>query len=166
MKKLISTIFLCLMTSITYSQNLVIELNSGETFSFNTANISSMYFSNNTPKKFAISNSKVPYGTNYNQICRDEFGIEWGIADWTDLKTFYSKGGNLESLASRLDFQEKRNAWITRRGDQSYSRNRDYFASFHNHNKPSNYLAHDNINEYYFSLGSWDNTYYVLCRSN
>ena len=112
---------------------------------------------------FAISESKISYGSDYKQVCKNEFGSEWEIADWEDLKTYYSNGGNLNDLVEGIGFDEKINAWVTRNGDQSYSSDRDYFASFHNYNKPSGYLAHDNIDNYFLSLGSWDGSYYVLC---
>lgn len=114
---------------------------------------------------FRLSSERAAYGTDYNQVCVNEFGSEWSLADWVNLVAFYEEGGNLNTLAVETDFVTKGSAWVTRNGDPDYSDTRDYFASYHNHSKPSGYLAHDNIDSYNFSLGSWDGTYYVLCKT-
>lgn len=113
---------------------------------------------------FKVSNTKSTYGSNHNQVCVNEFGSGWEEADWTDLENYYSGDGNMADLISSSGLDTRKNAWVTRNGDQSYSSSRDYFASYHNHNKPSGYLAHDNINNYFLSLGSWNSSYYVLCK--
>ena len=112
---------------------------------------------------FAISESKISYGSDYDQVCKNEFGSEWRIADWSELEEYYSNGADLDKLVEGVGFDDKINAWVTRYGNQSYSSSRDYFASYHNHNKSSSYLAHDNIDNYFLSLGSWYSSYYVLC---
>ncbi len=115
---------------------------------------------------FKVSIAKSAYGANHNNVCVSEFGAGWGEVDWTDLESYYSSGGNMSDLISNSGFDIRTNAWVTRNGDQSYSTTRDYFASYHNHSKPSGYLAHDNIDNYFLSLGSWDSSYYVLCKKN
>ena len=85
------------------------------------------------------------YGSNYNQVCIDEFGSSWELADWTDIESYYSNGGNLDDLAMGTELDTKINAWVTKNGASSYSSTRNYFASYHRHSKPSNYLAHNNI---------------------
>ena len=114
--------------------------------------------------KFRISASKAAYGTDYSGVCTREFGKNWQLADWSDLKAYYAAGKNLQKLVEHLSFSKKRHAWVTRNGEQAFSSQRDYFASFHNHRKPGNYLAHDQIDKNFFSLGSWYGKYYVLCH--
>ena len=46
-------------------------------------------------------------------------------------------------------------AYVTVNGERFWTSDRQYFISRHEGNKPSSYMAHDNINNYYLSLGSW-----------
>jgi len=39
---------------------------------------------------------------------------------------------------------------------------RDYYATRHEHNKPAGYLAHDNIDNYLISLGSWSGSRKIM----
>ena len=41
--------------------------------------------------------------------------------------------------------------------------NRHYYISRHDGNKPAHYLAHDNIDNYTISLGSWYGNWYAVC---
>lgn len=111
-----------------------------------------------------LSSEKVKYGSNYNQVCVAEYGSNWQLADWKDLELYYKRGGDLNVLAKKTGFDSKVHGWVTCDGDPDWSNTRDYFASFHNHKKPSSYLAHKNLDNYNFSLGSWYGTKYVLCR--
>ena len=115
---------------------------------------------------FKVSNTQSAYGSNHTQVCVNEFGSEWEEADWIDLEKYSSDGGNMSDLIVSSGFDTRTNAWVRRNGDQSYSSSRDYFASYHNHSKPSGYLAHDNIDNYFLSLGSWYGSYYVLCKNS
>ena len=147
---------------------MVIELKNGQTKRFDTNDISKFYFTEvvKSYDGFAISSDKVKFGANYNEVCRNEFGYKWRQADWTDLKAYYSKNKSLTKLAEKINFVDKKHSWVTRSGKQRNSAKRDYFASYFNHKKSGGYLAHDNINNHLFSLGSWNGTYYVLCNEN
>jgi hypothetical protein len=115
---------------------------------------------------FKKTSQKIAYGADYNQACINAFGTDWHLADWTDLKQYFSSGKDMNQLVSRLSLNTNGDdsaAWVTRNGDKSYSARRDYYMSYHNHKKPSHYLAHDNIDNYYLSLGSWDSPHYALC---
>jgi hypothetical protein len=112
---------------------------------------------------FAITSNQVAYGSDYSQACKDEFGSGATIADWTQLESYYSTTTDIAAFVSGTGFDTKRSAWVTNNTVTSYSSTRDYFASYHNHSKPSGYLAHDNIDNYFISLGSWYGSYYALC---
>jgi len=116
--------------------------------------------------RFLLTDNRYSYKSNYNQACLDEFGETWRQADWLDVLDYYNNGGDLQELVDTTGFADKGNGWVSRNGDNNYNSTRDYFASFHNHSKPSNYDAHDNIDNYFFSLGSWHGTYYVLCYND
>ena len=122
--------------------------------------------SSNAEILFRVSSVKSDYKADHNQTCINEFGLGWEEADWTDLQNYYTSGADMADLIISSGLDEKKSAWVTRNGDQSYSSTRDYFTSYHNHNKPDYYLAHDNIDNYFLSLGSWDGSYYVLCKND
>ena len=86
----------------------------------------------------------------------DLLGSEYRVADWNDLVNFFNRGGDLLELFDGLGLKHCGNsAFLKWHGDRKYSDTRYYYASRHEHNKPSNYLAHDNIDSYLISLGSW-----------
>ena len=116
-------------------------------------------------KNFATTSSTVAYGSDYGQVCADEFGADWELADWSDLEEIYVSNGSLASFVAETNLAEKRSAWILRNGEISWSSTRDYFVAYHNHILPANWLAHDNIDDYYVSLGSWYSSLYVLCKN-
>ena len=104
---------------------------------------------------FAVTTEKYEYNGNWTQIV-DNLNSEYRVADWEDLKDFYNSGGDLLDLFDGLGLTEYGDtAFVTRSGDQFYSSDRAYFATRHEHNLPSYYLAHDNIDNYLISLGSW-----------
>lgn len=105
---------------------------------------------------YAITTLRYEDNSNWEQIIDDLFDSNYRVADWTDLESFYSNGGDLLALYDGLGLTEYGNAaFVTRNGDHTYSSTRYYFASRHEHNKPGTYLAHDNIDNYLISLGSW-----------
>ena len=96
------------------------------------------------------------YNSDWENIVLNEFGTNYRVADWNDLLNFYNSGGNLLELFDALGLTEyNSSAFLKRNGQQFYSSTRAYFASRHEHNRPSSYLAHENINNYLISLGSW-----------
>lgn len=113
---------------------------------------------------FLISTAKADQGADYNQTCIAEFGTDARIADWNDLVAYHSSGSDLSKVVSESGItSSNRDFWVTRSGrSQNYGR-RDYFISYHNHNKPSHYGAHANLDNYFFSLGSWWGARSVLC---
>lgn len=165
MKPLLAIIFLCSLSLVCYSKVFVVQEKDGELHEFEVRNIKNMYFEKIDHPTFNLSKSKVSYNTDYSSICAYEFGEEWSVADWENIKDL-EKSGQLDSFVATVGFGSKKNAWVERNGDQSHSKGRDYFMSFHNHNKPGHYLAHDNVDNFLFSLGSWDGKYYILCRKN
>jgi hypothetical protein len=94
--------------------------------------------------------------SDWDQIVSDVFGSSYRVADWDDLVAYHNAGGDLLDLFDGLGLTEVGNsAFVERSGDPNYSTDRYYYASRHEHNKPGHYLAHDNIDNYLISLGSW-----------
>lgn len=55
---------------------------------------------------------------------------------------------------------------ITKDGQLRWDGDRHYFVGRHDHSKPPGFLAHEQINDYQLSLGSWHGTGgYALCYS-
>ncbi len=104
---------------------------------------------------FAVTQINHEYTTDWNQIVRDEFGQDYRVADWNDLKDFYKQGGDLLALFDNLGLTGYgTNVTIKYKGVKNYTADRGYYATRHEHNKPVGYLAHDNIDNYLISLGS------------
>ncbi len=101
--------------------------------------------------------------SDWDQIVLDLFGPDYRVADWNDLKGFYANGGDLLALYDGLGLTEHGNsAYVTRNGNRIHSGGRYYFASRHEHNRPPHYAAHDHINNYQISLGSWWGSNYIM----
>lgn len=96
---------------------------------------------------------------DWDQVVQDVFGAEYRVADWNDLVKYYNDGGDMLALFDGLGLTEYLlgKAFVTRNGQRIYSGDRYYFAQRHEHNKPDNFLAHENIDNYLISLGSWWN---------
>ena len=112
---------------------------------------------------FIVSDEQINYGSDYDLACKNLYGAAWRIAEWQDLVNYHSSGGSLSNLVSHTSLDTKISAWVTRDGSSNYSSSRDYFVSYHNRSKPSHYLAHDEIDQNFLSLGSWYSSQYVLC---
>jgi len=114
-----------------------------------------------TSAKFKITKSR--YDINeVNQAVVREFGSQYRVADWNDILKYKYKIKDFIQMIGGMQGEHK-SLTVTKNGNLRYSSSRPYFITFHKHNKPSNYLAHDNIDRYYLSLGSWKGKRYVLC---
>jgi len=100
-----------------------------------------------------------------NNICVSKFGKGYRIADWIDIKNTYNKlnPSQRNSFYSQIGFTSGKSLAVSRRYNELYSSRRHYYMSKHDHHKPGHYLAHDNINRYEISLGSWWGNFQVLC---
>jgi len=111
---------------------------------------------------FAVTQSLHDYKTDWKQIVRDEFGDDYTVADWKDLVRFHEKGGDLLELFDNLGLAKGVDVTIYYKGVRNYSAERGYYATRHEHDKPSDYLAHDNIDNYLISLGSWSGSRKIM----
>ena len=116
---------------------------------------------------FAVTELYYADVSDWDQIVQDIFGDEYRVADWLDLESLYEAGGDLLDLYDGLGLTEYgESAYVKRNGDPSYSDTRYYFASRHEHDLPGNYLAHDNIDNYLISLGSWYGSNEIMAVRN
>jgi len=120
-------------------------------------------------KNFKITANKYAMDAGASDAgCKSEFGNSYALADWTDIKAFYNDEGNLTNFFNGLKIvapgTEGDSSYnVSYNGKELYSSDRHYFISRHDHNKPSNYLVHSEINNYELSLGSWHGDRPALC---
>jgi len=93
---------------------------------------------------------------NWDQAVQNEFGSDYKVADWNDLVSYYNKNGaaSFTLLMDGLGVKTTAAA-VYWNGQKLYGGWRAYFIEWHNHNKPGYFWAHDNIDNYLVSLGSW-----------
>lgn len=156
-----------ILSSFLFSQTMNIHLNDGSLNEYNLSEIDSITFSISPSDSienglvfgdFGITDSSFDYNSDWDEICQTVFGDDYRVADWIDLENYYSNGGDLLELFDSLSLINYRNgAFVKNNGVQLYSSSRGYFVERHEHSLPSGWLAHDNIDSYLISLGSWYN---------
>lgn len=107
---------------------------------------------------FGITNEVYPDITDRDKIISETFGDEYRVADWNDLVKFHNTVDDITVLMDGLGLTEwGSSACVNWNGDSNWSYNTDryFFCTRHKYNKSSNYLAHQNIDNYSVSLGSW-----------
>ncbi|WP_340106300.1 BACON domain-containing protein [Rhodohalobacter sp. 8-1] len=110
-----------------------------------------------TWKNFGHSGFNVDENADWEVVVDSVFGTEYRVADWSDLIDYHEKGNDIIQLFDSLSIVKYgQSVFVTRNGNKKYSGNRWYFASRHEGSKPGSYLAHENINNFTISLGSWD----------
>lgn len=112
---------------------------------------------------FEVTQSLYAHNSDWDQAILTELGTQYKVADWNDLKDLYKNGGDLLSLFNNLGLTAVgTDVSLEYNGVRKYSDTRYYYATRHEHNKPSGYLAHDQIDNYLISLGSWTGTRKIL----
>lgn len=99
--------------------------------------------------------------------CKEQFGKGVRLADWNDILAFIEDGGSakefIESLKIQLEYVHPddmdpvpNTAYrISMNGELYWDGDRHYFFARHDHKLRGDFLAHDNIDDYHLSLGSW-----------
>lgn len=104
---------------------------------------------------------------NLKAACKEKLGVGVRLADWNDLVAYHEAGGSLSDLIANLKIPiEAPNGpqyRISMNGKLLW-RGRHYFVARHDHTKREGFLAHDNIDGYHLTLGSWfGKGGFVLC---
>ena len=104
---------------------------------------------------------------NLEAACKEKLGVGVRLADWNDLVAYHEAGGSLSDLIANLKIPiEAPNGpqyRISMNGKLLW-RGRHYFVARHDHTKREGFLAHDNIDGYHLTLGSWfGKGGFVLC---
>ena len=100
--------------------------------------------------------------------CKKQLGAGMRLADWNDILAYYKANGSMADFIAELEIPlEYINPWdmeaipntgyrISRDGELRWGNgDRHYFFARHDHIKRGDFLAHDNIDNYLLSLGSW-----------
>lgn len=99
--------------------------------------------------------------------CKAHFGEGVRLADWNDILAYSREGGSIADFITKLnipleygnpeDMEAIPNTGyrISRNGKLRWQGDRHYFFARHDHVKRADFLAHDNIDDYLLSLGSW-----------
>ena len=100
--------------------------------------------------------------------CKEKLGVGVRLADWNDLVAYHAAGGSLSDLIANLKIPiEAPNSpqyRISMNGKLLWRGRRHYFVARHDHTKREGFLAHDNIDGYHLTLGSWfGKGGFVLC---
>ncbi len=112
--------------------------------------------------QFTLTSTSFNEQADPNQQCIDEFGPEYALADWTDLEQIT----NIEQWADSIGIGFMDQVWVQNNGEFFWSGNRHYLMQRHDNSLPGSFLAHDNINNYFLSLGSfYDYVQPALCAT-
>ncbi|MCE2486031.1 MAG: hypothetical protein J4F42_11005 [Desulfurellaceae bacterium] len=124
--------------------------------------------------RFHVIAHELSEAQDHDAECRAQLGSGFRLADWNDIVSYYQGGGSLAAFTAGLKMVpageqpgpgELGNGYrISRDGNAIWSGRRHYFVARHDHNKPSHFLDHANLDNYHVSLGSWYGTGgYALC---
>lgn len=117
--------------------------------------------------EFKITPVKYGETEDLEQLVVDEFGPDYRMADWGDIKALEG----IVDLASWADevgiAGDASSLYVTNNGQHFYDNYRHYFIARHEHSVPGGFLVHDHVDNHYFDLGSWyDIEMKILCKKN
>ena len=125
-------------------------------------------------RQFHVIAHELSENRDHDAECRAQLGSGFRLADWNDIVRYYEGGGSLAAFTAELKMVpageqpgpgELGNGYrISRDGNPIRSGRRHYFVARHDHNRPSHFAAHANLDNHHVSLGSWHGTGgYALC---
>ena len=118
-------------------------------------------------QKFHVITHNLDETGDLKAACKAHFGEGVRLADWNDILAYYREGGSMADFITKLnipleygnpgDMEAIPNTGyrISRNGKLRWQGDRHYFFARHDHVKRADFLAHDNIDNYLLSLGSW-----------
>ncbi|MBC8486944.1 MAG: T9SS type A sorting domain-containing protein [Bacteroidetes bacterium] len=122
---------------------------------------------NNFLDSFLRTSSNYPWDTpDFDEVCQQEFGNDFLIADWNNVVAFVDENGFEEFFNQTGMTYYQSNGWVTRDGQHLYSSNRHYFIERHDGNVPGGWLVHASIGSNTIDLGSWHNSRPILCYNS
>lgn len=118
-------------------------------------------------REFKITKARYSGNKDYNAAVINNFGFEWEVADWNEIEQLFGQSEeNAKILADFLTEKKAAGAAVTVNGEKIWSSSRSYGINPHYHSLPSGWLAHDNIQNYMVSLGSWPSERKIIAVRN
>lgn len=112
---------------------------------------------------FRITQKTYPFNSDWEKIVKEEFGDSFRVADWEDVQSYYNSGNDFDELLKAVELKKRGdNASIKVSGGQYLAGVRSYFIERHDHNVPSDWAAHGNIDSFKITLGSYDQDRRIL----
>ena len=91
--------------------------------------------------------------------CKEKLGVGVRLADWNDLVAYHEAGGSLSDLIENLkipiEVANSQQYRISMNGELIWNGDRHYLLARHDHTKRAGFLAHDDIDNYHLTLGSY-----------
>ena len=112
---------------------------------------------------FFLTNETYDGLSNYETLIQKKYGQSVSVVDWNYIKKNFSN--DIVSFLNGIGMKRGESVTVKRNGKTKHSGTRAYFITRHEGNKPSYYLAHDNIRRNYLDLGSWSGERRVLLKS-
>ena len=118
-------------------------------------------------EKFHVVSHNLDETGDLKAECKAYLGEGVRLADWNDILAYYQAGGSMADFITELkvpleygnpeDMEAIPNTSyrISRNGELRWQGDRHYFFARHDHVKRADFLAHDDIDNYLLSLGSW-----------
>jgi hypothetical protein len=101
-------------------------------------------------ENLSITNTIYPETDDLSQKVKDEFGDEYSIADWNDIKNI----SNIDDWVVCMGLKHDDTFMVTRDGNYISSGNRQYYVHYSTDGVPySGFAVHDKVGDFY--LGSW-----------
>jgi HEAT repeat protein len=102
---------------------------------------------------FGVTANAYSETADLNQAVESEFGNEYRVADWNDIKAY---SGDIKGWADRIGMKNKDYYFVTWNGKGFWNDgNRHYFITRFDGVVDSNYAVHDQIDNNTITLGSW-----------
>ena len=119
-------------------------------------------------QKFHVVSHNLDETEDLKAECKAYLGEGVRLADWNDIVAYYREGGSMADFITELkipleyvnpeDMEAIPNTGyrISRNGELRWQNgDRHFFFARHDHARRGDFLAHDNIDNYLLSLGSW-----------
>ena len=119
-------------------------------------------------QKFHVVAHNMDETQDLKAACKKQLGVGVRLADWNDILAYHEAGGSMADFIAKLEIPleygnpgdieaiPNTSYRISRNGELWWENgDRHYFFARHDHMKRAGFLAHDNIDNYLLSLGSW-----------
>lgn len=115
---------------------------------------------------FKVTKEKYTQNDDLDKAVSKEFGSSYNVADWDDIIEYCDNNSPSEFI-EKLGWESgDENSLIVTAGGKRFLQfgSQQYFVSRHDHELPSHYFSHANIDKHLIDLGAWSITGNILCK--